>query len=474
MEGVISQDGSITISPTTNGNLIVMYAGQLPMLFVSSQIGEDSAFGQTFNVESTGVWFLHSIGEDEYTHYIEKDFSIKKIDKEFLPDDIGSSGGASGVTSWNDLEDKPFGETGFKYEWDGDINGLESLSAVPGIVLYKVSSNILSKEELIDTEYHFHFNTNDFIENINEASIVEGSNASLLVLWNSQLPVVLITAESGIETIMGMEMEIPSKGIWLLRMSDEEYVRYIEKDYSFKKIDKKYLPDDISGVGATSWNDLTDKPFGLNGWEFTYDESQTYESFSVPTMGATLYKIGEAKTKDELIGATGRYILGGSEGEFVIDESSFQDCTDNRAFVIMGDSMGLFAVSSEAIASEFMGISFEFPSAGTWNVCVDGAYTPTYLGNAVIKKIDAKYLPINLDGSVSLDNYYTKAETDSLIADIDVDVDLSNYYTKSETNNLMSNIDLSNYYTKTEMDNLIGDCDLIISSINSLVGGGSV
>ena len=438
MEGVISQDGAITISPTTNGNLIVMYAGQLPMLFVSSQVGEDSAFGQTFNVESTGVWFLHSIGEDEYTYYIEKDYSIKKIDKELLPDDIGGSGG---VTSWNDLEDKPFGEDGWAAIWDGNPEtALEEpfLVDAMGAIVYKISTETPSKEECVGSYVRYALSGEEIISTIESTQPTDSEDC--FVLMGDGMGLFAVALKDGSYNFMGIPFVLTA-GIWSVVVGGA-YTPLQLGETSIMKIDEKYLPDNIGGgVTEVSWEDIKDKPFGSNGWEFTYDESQTYESFSVPTMGATLYKIGEAKTKDELIGATGRYILGGSEEEFVIDESSFQDCTDNRAFVIMGNTMGLFAVSSEAIATEFMGISFEFPSAGTWNVCVDGAYTPTYLGNVVIKKIDAKYLPINLDGSVSLDNYYTKAETDSLIEDIDVDVDLSNYYTKSETDDLIGNAD---------------------------------
>lgn len=87
IEGEISQDGSISIAQTSAGNLLVLSYGQLPILCVSSQLGEDTFANATFTVESTGLWFLHGPGENEYTQYL-KIYFVKKIDKEFLPDDI--------------------------------------------------------------------------------------------------------------------------------------------------------------------------------------------------------------------------------------------------------------------------------------------------------------------------------------------------------------------------------------------------
>ena len=61
-------------------------------------------------------------------------------------------------------------------------------------------------------------------------------------------------------------------------------------------------------------------------------------------------------------------------------------------------------------------------------------------------------------GGVDLDNYYTKAETDELLAD--VDVDLSGLATEAYVETAISNIkhpdpDLSDYYTKAEVDTAI-------------------
>lgn len=102
------------------------------------------------------------------------------------------------------------------------------------------------------------------------------------------------------------------------------------------------------------------------------------------------------------------------------------------------------------------------------NVDVDltGYATENYVKQR-IAAIDMPTVPTNVSAFTndagyltehqSLENYYTKTETDSMIGN----VDLSNYYTKTETDNKIAteleDVDLSNYYTKTETDALIPD-----------------
>lgn len=88
IEGEITQDGDITFVQTSAGNLVVMYDGQIPLMCVFSQVGEDTFATVTFTIETTGLWFLHSAGEEEYTRYLQKNYEVKKIDKEFLPEGL--------------------------------------------------------------------------------------------------------------------------------------------------------------------------------------------------------------------------------------------------------------------------------------------------------------------------------------------------------------------------------------------------
>lgn len=70
--------------------------------------------------------------------------------KEYVRETIISDGG---VSSWNDLTDKPFYEEGTNITWDGNTEGLESIDAFPdmpgAMVMCKVSDLVLTPEDVI-------------------------------------------------------------------------------------------------------------------------------------------------------------------------------------------------------------------------------------------------------------------------------------------------------------------------------------
>ena len=64
--------------------------------------------------------------------------------------------GGGGVSSWNDLTDKPFyDESTVLYEWDGNTEGLDSIDygtvspELEGMIMYKVSNTPLTYDELL-------------------------------------------------------------------------------------------------------------------------------------------------------------------------------------------------------------------------------------------------------------------------------------------------------------------------------------
>lgn len=70
---------------------------------------------------------------------------VHPMDKDLLPDDLGG-----GVTSWNDLTDKPFGETvvpGDTLTWDGNTDGLVAVWVDEGVGLCKVSDAVVTKDD---------------------------------------------------------------------------------------------------------------------------------------------------------------------------------------------------------------------------------------------------------------------------------------------------------------------------------------
>lgn len=73
------------------------------------------------------------LGEDESLDTVPEEYHVV-ID----PDGEADEGG-TGVTSWNDLKDKPFGDFNDTLVWDGNTEGLTCVQIDEAIQLYKVS-----------------------------------------------------------------------------------------------------------------------------------------------------------------------------------------------------------------------------------------------------------------------------------------------------------------------------------------------
>ena len=193
--------------------------------------------------------------EGAVRHDVEQ--ALDEDDKARARENIGTTDG-----TWESMPDKPFYKSGVSYEWNGDTEGKETLAG-PGnaFILYRVSPDKILKDELTGCEYAHFFDGKESVVTIEEAAIFEGSNGSLVVLLDGQFPVIMVTAAAGTENIMGMDFDIPAEGIWFIYHTETEFTKYLRKDFTIKKIDREFLPDDITvelpeGIVTTDENGL--------------------------------------------------------------------------------------------------------------------------------------------------------------------------------------------------------------------------
>lgn len=199
-----------------------------------------------------------------------------------------------GVTSWNDLTDKPFGESSpaFDITWDGDMAGHDNFLSEENYYFVKVSDEVYTKEQLLNSTMYYS-DGHDYTPT--EEDIVVVDEVGFINLDDI---FVIFSAEAFIGATGFPEGSV-SNGVWFGKYTGEGayYVNRFVASPIIKTLDNKYLDlegyaktedlegfaktEDLSAVATSgsyndlddrpnfaqiatsgSWNDLQDKPFG--------------------------------------------------------------------------------------------------------------------------------------------------------------------------------------------------------------------
>lgn len=234
-----------------SGDLVVANYLESPYSVVSpsGQIWIASDGIPMVQIKSDGTYFrqsedscVHSLTINEYTGF---SYNLEKVPAELLPENTGG-----GVSSWNDLTDKPFGETTVTKDaitWDGNTDGLYNVTGL----FYHVSEAIPTLEDLQQggslvfggIEMPF---TNS---NVLDVSVVGMGNDAILIL-NGSDPLAGVVLKAGATvTMQGFTVTFERAGIYF--MNSTAYGAYTSSltinNYEFvenkiKTLDPKYLP----------------------------------------------------------------------------------------------------------------------------------------------------------------------------------------------------------------------------------------
>ena len=205
---------------------------------------------------------------------------------------VESGGSTGGVSSWNDLTDKPF-EPPKVYEFDGNTEGLDSFND-GNANMYKVSDDILTTEQLVGgtlTVSPAIANAEPIIIDI-PSNIMKGSGfiaaEFVYVVFNYQ---EMTAASAG-------QVVIPSNGIYFGKTDDLTVTKLTTHA---KTIDKTYLPAiDKADLPAIEVDDLPSIPLSKIKERpvVTFNVSlATFVGDSAPTLNASY----DGYTLDELI-----------------------------------------------------------------------------------------------------------------------------------------------------------------------------
>lgn len=271
---------------------------------------------EEYGVPSNGIYFNRvDIAEGAYLYtssFTYGSTTYHPLDEGFIPDTIARSadipevnypvtsvngmtgdvvievGSGGGVTSWNDLEDKPFGEVEGQtvIEWDGNTENRDYCS-VGGLAYYKVSDSIPDVSEIVNHTIAFGnhplADTGDYL--VNDAEVIVHSGGY-------KIDCVIVVQNTSME-ISGNRYTFPSTGTYFgLNTDNGAFVKRFEYgNYTIQTIDEKYIPDTIARKSDihTSWNDLTDKPFMQESVNDTIEWDGTTDGRDSVTVGSYGY-----------------------------------------------------------------------------------------------------------------------------------------------------------------------------------------
>ena len=160
--------------------------------------------------------------------------------------------------SWNDLEDKPFGEigSGVVIEWDGNTEGLESSGSFADFDSYHVSNLTPSIDEMIGGSLAF---SDGQLLEVTEDWVVTVADGVVIV---GEFSVFVVYKENATFTHGDTTFSFPKTGMYFLRSRPDISVFYTSSftyggGSSVKTLDEKYIPSSIARVSDIPVVDLT-------------------------------------------------------------------------------------------------------------------------------------------------------------------------------------------------------------------------
>ena len=232
----------------------------------------------------------------------------------------------------------------------------------------------------------------DYVDGKDGADGKDG--VSVTHLWSGTT--LSITSASGTSSVdlKGEKGDAPVKG----------------KDY--------FTPEDVDGIvdkvleqmpegGVSSWNDLTDKPFGEEPITFTWDGVISEDTIMAEVHGAPFVKVSDkVLSVSDCVGGTLVYVLRGDEGSATLPEYMIADMD---GCIVAGE----FNILSTANTSGVLeGQPYELPAPGTYFLAADWMFTKSLtLTSGGIKTLDEKFIPDTIARTSDVAAFDTRIQT---------------------------------------------------------------
>ena len=205
----------------------------------------------------------------------------------------GSGSGSGGVTSWNDLTDKPFEVAAHIYEYNANTTYDEVIvvSEEDSLELVKISDDIVEPDMFIGGSIDVQVTLEG--ETLTESMpITEDLIKSIDGMYVITEGCIVVTAESIQYPFDDIDLVIP-RGVWTANLAKTypdnftiEYVRFLSRS---TPLPESVIPDTIARVEDITWENIPDKPF-YNSYVEVIPE-QTYRIYRDADNLDTIYNI---------------------------------------------------------------------------------------------------------------------------------------------------------------------------------------
>lgn len=317
---------------------------------------------------------------------------------------------SDGVSSWNDLTDKPFGDDCVIKEKGEEIFSIsyDFVAGDHGEIFYSEDSVL----EITEGETYFvdyDGTTYECIAYLANAGSDDEPNY-LPVIGNIEI----VGMSGGNAEPFFIGISDINTFVYVQTEGTHDIVLYASVDgVGLKKLDKKYLPDDIGGV--TSWNDLEDKPFEVPTVYYEWNYNESYSNIvTSPDGSAKITKISEEVPSSSNF-FVGKYFYGIvsipgyglMEQEQAITSSAIRVISENNVYSVGNIFIVVFSDSFDVD-----GVTL---TKGVWV-----ADTPSYVFSykiidAPAKKIDEIVIPDTIARAAQINDLITYG-TDDLVA----------------------------------------------------------
>lgn len=281
--------------------------------------------------------------------------------------------GSGGVSSWNDLTDKPFYEEIAEVElYRNDSLAFSLLNGEDYMALINESIDIISGET-----YRINWDGVDY-------------TCVAFDMSTDIVPAVMV----GNLAIAGMEDT--GEPFLIQRMRDESTDICVMGSYTSESshsvtiygsgnavhtIDEKFIPDSIARKSDVTWENLPDKPFGGSQTIIEWDGDLSYAN-TIYINDAEYYRVTKtAPTKDELVGVIIEY----SNGSIV--ELDSDSLVEGYGCYLIGDM--LVVHRGDATLD---GVELNATSPGCYATNIDGLYISKFK-YGIVTHIDETYIP---------------------------------------------------------------------------------